>query len=224
MSLYQCEQCGCKENTACGWYHYTEHTDLKYNRRKLCSACAPTNFSDGTPTDFTGEWHGDFQRTFYPKGVMMTNRVGNLDYKPKFKSHPFGSRLFHPEFMYFYIGYGWPTLTSYNGKNIKFAGFNIYTPVKEFDPVALLAEYDLKERNNFINYQEWVKRLPDSCRLVVDQVCIEEYNKLVLSRINSDTLDVFITNVLSRIEDLNSKKLLHTMGVDEFGEVKEMVQ
>lgn len=82
MSLYQCQECGCCENTACGWYWYTKHDDPKYKDRMLCSACAPTKFSDGTKTRL-GKWHGLFKREFYPLGSMETNGDGNLVPKEK---------------------------------------------------------------------------------------------------------------------------------------------
>jgi len=85
MSLYQCESCGCMENTACG-YHLTmlsssfdwskEDTD---GSLKLCSACAPAEYIDGTPTKF-GKWHGIFDRVYLPKGQFKTNCVGNLEH------------------------------------------------------------------------------------------------------------------------------------------------
>lgn len=78
MSIYQCEECGCAENTALGWYWYTPHDDPKYNNRHLCSACGPEKFSDGSRNEDCGKWHGIFERTFYPKGSMITNREGNL--------------------------------------------------------------------------------------------------------------------------------------------------
>lgn len=43
MSLYQCEQCGCVENTA------LSPVGL-YDDKKLCSECR------------TGEWHGCFEK------------------------------------------------------------------------------------------------------------------------------------------------------------------
>lgn len=61
MSLYQCEDCGCRENTATGAYWGRD--------RKLCSACD------------TGEWHGKFPRMFLPKGMFVTDRHGNLAHK-----------------------------------------------------------------------------------------------------------------------------------------------
>lgn len=81
MSLYQCEECGCIENTACGWYWYTEHTDPRYAGRKLCSACGPTHFSDGGRNSKCGKWHGEFERKFYPLGTMETDEYGNI--RPK---------------------------------------------------------------------------------------------------------------------------------------------
>ena len=86
MSLYQCEECGCCENTALGWYWMNEHTDPKYNKRKLCSACGPTSYSDGKPTERFGKWHEQFERTFYPVGTMETDENGNLKEKDEVKA------------------------------------------------------------------------------------------------------------------------------------------
>ena len=87
MSLFQCERCGCCENTALsgqgcngfaeGFYDWTGFEDRKGKR--LCSACAPTNYADGTPTDF-GKWHGEFDQVFLPKGMFRTARNGNLEH------------------------------------------------------------------------------------------------------------------------------------------------
>lgn len=85
MSLYQCQHCGCMENTAPGmqprtpteWFDWTGIEDRK--GKHLCSVCAPTRHSDGTPTD-RGEWHGLFDRVFLPLGEFRTNRQGNLEH------------------------------------------------------------------------------------------------------------------------------------------------
>ena len=65
MSLYNCEKCGCIENTALGFYWTRDWKDwpLEYRDKKLCSECGPPKFSDGVPTGF-GEWHGLFQKEF----------------------------------------------------------------------------------------------------------------------------------------------------------------
>lgn len=76
MSLYQCEKCGCIENTACGWYWYTDCAGPEFDK-KLCSACAPTHFDDGSRTEL-GEWHGKFERKYHPLGTMETDPQGNI--------------------------------------------------------------------------------------------------------------------------------------------------
>jgi hypothetical protein len=61
VSLYQCEKCGCCENTALGCYWGRE--------RKLCSECG------------TGKWHGEFDKVLLPKGQFVTNDEGNLAHR-----------------------------------------------------------------------------------------------------------------------------------------------
>ena len=87
MSLFQCELCGCCENTAfasqgCNGYaeQFFDWTGIEDRKgKKLCSACAPTKYADGTPTDF-GVWHEVFARTFLPTGKFRTASNGNLEY------------------------------------------------------------------------------------------------------------------------------------------------
>jgi hypothetical protein len=61
MSLYQCEKCGGRENTATGSYWG--------EKVKLCSECK------------TGEWHGSFPKLLLPKNMFITNNAGNLEHK-----------------------------------------------------------------------------------------------------------------------------------------------
>jgi len=63
MSLYQCEKCGCVENTATGFFYGKDDARWPDDVRgkALCSACAPSNEPDGTATEF-GVWHGQFPR------------------------------------------------------------------------------------------------------------------------------------------------------------------
>lgn len=77
MSLFQCENCGCVENTALSmqgfkgfekWFDWAGIEDRK--GKKICSACGP---------EFR-EWHGKFKRVFLPLGMFKTNRVGNLEH------------------------------------------------------------------------------------------------------------------------------------------------
>lgn len=87
MSLFQCEQCGCRENTALAcqgcdgyaveFFDWQGFEDRK--GKKLCSACAPTKCVDGTPTEF-GKWHDQFDRVFLPMGMFRTARNGNLEH------------------------------------------------------------------------------------------------------------------------------------------------
>ena len=88
MSLFQCEVCGCCENTALAsqgfkkmlfmnifsWAYAPEREGLE-----LCSACGPTNYRSGEPTEY-GKWHGEFPRVFLEMGKWKTNSVGNLEH------------------------------------------------------------------------------------------------------------------------------------------------
>jgi hypothetical protein len=86
MSLFQCQHCGCKENTALAcqgfagfqeqFFDWTGIEDRK--GKKLCSACGPTKYSDGAPTHY-GKWHGLFERVYLPMGQYQTDRKGNLE-------------------------------------------------------------------------------------------------------------------------------------------------
>lgn len=87
MSLFQCQNCGCAENTAVsaqgtraisGAFDWTGIEDRK--GMLLCSACAPTKFMDGKDTGY-GKWHGMFRRVFLPMDQFFTNKYGNLEHK-----------------------------------------------------------------------------------------------------------------------------------------------
>ncbi len=103
MSLFQCAKCGCCENTAltsCGHAHMEDYFDWtgieEWRGSLLCSACAPTRYSDGTPvTRKAGKWHDQFDRVFLPKGEFHTNREGNLQHT-KTKSTDFRSFAIDP--------------------------------------------------------------------------------------------------------------------------------
>lgn len=86
MSLFQCENCGCVENTALScqgikpvakWFNWDGIEDRR--GLLLCSACAPTLDSDKAKTEF-GEWHGQFERVYLPKGMFRTADNGNLEH------------------------------------------------------------------------------------------------------------------------------------------------
>jgi len=88
VSLFQCQHCGCCENTALAhqgcdgwtadWYDWTGIEDRK--GKKLCSACGPTKYrEDGSDTEL-GTWHGRFDRVYLPMGMFRTARNGNLEH------------------------------------------------------------------------------------------------------------------------------------------------
>jgi len=88
MSLFQCEVCGCCENTALTganmcqdfaekWFRWEGHEDKR--GKKLCSACGPTKFKEGDLSGL-GKWHGKFDRIYLPMGEFKTNQVGNLEH------------------------------------------------------------------------------------------------------------------------------------------------
>ena len=86
MSLFQCENCGCCENTALSsqgfaqWPDRFDWTDMQDRRGKLlCSACGPTRYKDGSATVY-GEWHEHFPRKFLPLGMFRTAKNGNLEH------------------------------------------------------------------------------------------------------------------------------------------------
>jgi hypothetical protein len=87
MSLFQCQLCGCCENTAlsfqgCSGYaeRFFDWTGFEDRKgKKLCSACAPTKYVDGNPTVF-GVWHGEFPRRYLPLGMFKTAQNGNLEH------------------------------------------------------------------------------------------------------------------------------------------------
>ena len=66
MSLFQCEECGGVENTAC--CNYVLNTANK--KPRVCSACDP----------LLKKWHNRFMQCILPKGLFKTNKVGNLEH------------------------------------------------------------------------------------------------------------------------------------------------
>lgn len=87
MSLFQCEVCGCCENTALssqgfkGWFEKCFDWTYAPERKGLllCSACGPTHFRDGEQSKF-GKWHDEFDRVFLPLGQFCTDARGNLEH------------------------------------------------------------------------------------------------------------------------------------------------
>ena len=86
MSIFQCDKCGCSDNTACGNNYHTRYNNEKWfgikKGLKLCTACTPSHTLDGQLVDErSGKWHNEWQRVFLPKGEFFTNQEGNLEHK-----------------------------------------------------------------------------------------------------------------------------------------------
>lgn len=85
MSLFQCQHCGGRENTALAPMSgtFARYYDWSYAPERkglsLCSACGPVSYSDGKPVEDAG-WHGQFPQVFLPLGEFHTNRDGNLEH------------------------------------------------------------------------------------------------------------------------------------------------
>ena len=87
MPLFQCQKCGCVDNSACGHYWRANRpekydwTDMEeYRGMKLCAVCGPRNYANGAPTEF-GVWHKRFKRCFLPLGLFEENSDGGLTNK-----------------------------------------------------------------------------------------------------------------------------------------------
>ena len=86
MSLFQCQVCGCVENTALsfqgfqGVEEWFDWTGIEERRGKLvCSACGPSRSAEGDETGY-GKWHGQFERRYLPLGQFKTASDGNLEH------------------------------------------------------------------------------------------------------------------------------------------------
>lgn len=86
MSLFQCQNCGCIENTALSHhgFKFTEcwdWTDMEHLKGlRLCSACGPSTLADGEPVPEGVQWHDHFPRIYLPKGQFRTAQNGNLEH------------------------------------------------------------------------------------------------------------------------------------------------
>ena len=106
MAIFQCTRCGVAENSALGIYNRRHRNSRFFSNvedgEALCCMCAPSMYKNGSPTKYTGQWHGCFERHYLPKGSCFTNRNGNLEhtetgligtalYKALGKSTPYSS-------------------------------------------------------------------------------------------------------------------------------------
>ena len=75
MPLFRCEKCNCVENTALGFYWSRKVDWPKEYHGKLCSACGPSHYPDGTSTGL-GTWHGKFPQK--SANGMLMDQNGDL--------------------------------------------------------------------------------------------------------------------------------------------------
>ena len=69
MAIFQCDECGCAEDTAWGWLHNALIVDVtlpEHLGTRVCSACAPAEWGPGRPIEGFGAWHDKFPRVYYP--------------------------------------------------------------------------------------------------------------------------------------------------------------
>ena len=66
MPVFICDLCDAIDNTGVGWYWERNDdylADKTLKGKALCTCCAPSEYKDGKPTEYTGEWHGRFEKT-----------------------------------------------------------------------------------------------------------------------------------------------------------------
>lgn len=84
MPAFVCDECGCVDNTASGFYwgyamgmqstaYRDWFEDETKNCKALCAECCPTTFKDGRPTKL-GVWHNKFPKKKWDGKVEVLNR------------------------------------------------------------------------------------------------------------------------------------------------------
>lgn len=93
MSLFQCEVCGCMDNTALSSVCTSQLPEVfdwsgveDRMGKELCSACAPKYHADGKKSGL-GAWHGEFDRVYLPMDQFFTNKCGDLEHRNSGSTH-----------------------------------------------------------------------------------------------------------------------------------------
>lgn len=105
MSLFQCDRCGCVENSACSdgylmrfMFDETDPAVVKSYREAVgladgeefgcyCCVCSPIQYTADERAyapfqeEHRNKWHNMFSRVFLPIGEWETDKVGNLRHK-----------------------------------------------------------------------------------------------------------------------------------------------
>ena len=101
MGRFQCEECGCVENTATSGYSVRNRPNCTIESelgKLLCSACAHPFYPNGSKKLFTGGWHNRFGRYYLPKGEWKMDSVGTLRHKVTGETD-WGPHVLNPEDM-----------------------------------------------------------------------------------------------------------------------------
>lgn len=83
MSLFQCYNCGCVENTAPSSQgfaqpQYFDWTGIEHLAgKRICSDCGPTKYRSGNPRRISSY---QIVRKYYPHNTLITNKVGNVEH------------------------------------------------------------------------------------------------------------------------------------------------
>lgn len=78
MAIFQCDECGCAEDTAYGWLHCSLLVDVTKPEQlgtRVCSACAPSKWPIGNAIEGFGVWHDKFPRVYYPHGKFKKTKA-----------------------------------------------------------------------------------------------------------------------------------------------------
>lgn len=90
MSLFQCSNCGCVENTALAPYPLLSIDKIIDNIEELSRIRAELDLKNDEPFgNYCSEchplgdkkWHGEFERIYLPKGEFETSPKGDLWHK-----------------------------------------------------------------------------------------------------------------------------------------------
>ncbi len=80
MSMFQCENCGCAENTALTSVstkfmpHLFDWAGIENRKgKKLCCVCLPIKYNSGELVRKSGKWHNKFPRVFLKMCEWKTN-------------------------------------------------------------------------------------------------------------------------------------------------------
>jgi hypothetical protein len=90
MPVFVCDNCDNIDNSACGGTFWTRNMDIwpeEYRGKALCVECAPKQYSDGSPNERAGKWHGRFPKRKATADMFHDGRNG-FAYIGRFEKEP----------------------------------------------------------------------------------------------------------------------------------------